>query len=291
MKTYILYHDKCCDGFASAWVAWKYFEGNGEKAEYIPVTHGEPVPELDPRSYVYILDFSYSKEQLEELASRMTSVTVLDHHVSALRALNSEFENKNISTTFNMSKSGVGITWNEFFCDIPMPKLLQHVQDRDLWNWNLSASRNILAGLDSFDREFTTWDELICDSMTLRRLESTGAILNAKEDKQIESVLKTAKLISFDEHRVPCVVMSVPNMQSDVGHQLLSLYPESPFAVVLRTVEGKPVICLRGYKEGFDCSKLATKYGGGGHRAAAGIKNSGLFKNLINKYVLALDKE
>jgi len=56
-KTFVLYHSPCYDGFGAAYAAWRSL---GDTAEYIPVSHGNPPPDLPKGSHVYIIDFSYS---------------------------------------------------------------------------------------------------------------------------------------------------------------------------------------------------------------------------------------
>ena len=80
MTTHVLYHANCPDGFAAAWAAWKVL---GEAAAYLPVRHGDPPPELPPSAHVAIVDFSYSRATLLEMARRLQSLLVLDHHRSA----------------------------------------------------------------------------------------------------------------------------------------------------------------------------------------------------------------
>ncbi len=51
MKTYVLYHASCADGFGAAYAAWLTY---GDKATYIAVNYGEPCPAMDDHSVIYI---------------------------------------------------------------------------------------------------------------------------------------------------------------------------------------------------------------------------------------------
>ena len=46
----VLYHAGCPDGFGAAWACWKKF---GDNAEYMPVSHGSPPPNVEGKN-VYI---------------------------------------------------------------------------------------------------------------------------------------------------------------------------------------------------------------------------------------------
>lgn len=76
---YVIYHDKCTDGFGAAWVAWQKFNTS---AIYLPLNHYDPIPEFSDNSEIYILDFCFSKDVLVDLA-KSHKVVVLDHHQSA----------------------------------------------------------------------------------------------------------------------------------------------------------------------------------------------------------------
>jgi uncharacterized protein len=56
MKTFVLYHANCPDGFGAAFAAWLKF---GETAEYIPVKYGDISPQ-HVSGTVHIVDFSFS---------------------------------------------------------------------------------------------------------------------------------------------------------------------------------------------------------------------------------------
>lgn len=75
----ILYHNHCPDGFCAAWVAHRQFGGG---ADYIPVQYGQPPPDVAGRD-VFIVDFSYKRAVLLEMAEKANSVVVLDHHRTA----------------------------------------------------------------------------------------------------------------------------------------------------------------------------------------------------------------
>jgi oligoribonuclease NrnB/cAMP/cGMP phosphodiesterase (DHH superfamily) len=163
MKPLIIYHAGCMDGATAALAAWLKF---GEDAEYRPASYGDPAPtdeEVRGRD-VYVLDFSYPREELErmnaaclnndELAGRYDGkLLVLDHHKTAQADLAGlPF------CTFDMSKSGAVLAWEHFHpppmnlsgtarLPVVIPELFAYVQDRDLWRWELPHSREVSAAL------------------------------------------------------------------------------------------------------------------------------------------------
>ena len=131
----VIYHSPCLDGFTAAWVARKAM---GNTAEYIPgsFANDDTLPDVDDR-IVYLLDFSYPKYVMIELARRASKVIVLDHHLSAQKDLEPLLDNNTIEGEFDMERSGAMIAWNFFFFDQEPPKFIEYVQDRDLWKKEL----------------------------------------------------------------------------------------------------------------------------------------------------------
>ena len=131
---HVIYHDNCMDGFGAAWAVYRHYQdvkditGRGVRAMYHPTQHGDPVPDTTPDGQVYILDFSFSKEQMLELLDRHDGrVVLLDHHKTAHAELRG-VEN----CIFDMNKSGASMAW-EYFQNQSgneMPQLIRYIEDR-----------------------------------------------------------------------------------------------------------------------------------------------------------------
>ncbi len=152
MKVYVLYHGNCPDGFGAAFVAWLTY---GTRAEYIPVSYGKPVPVMEDRSTVYIVDFSYPREVLLELKSRMATLVVLDHHATAAEDLKGlDF------CTFDMERSGAMLAWRFFRPEEPEPTFIRYLQDRDLWKFEMPLSREVSMAVRSYPYDFEVWENI-----------------------------------------------------------------------------------------------------------------------------------
>ncbi|MBE9128253.1 MULTISPECIES: DHH family phosphoesterase [unclassified Coleofasciculus] len=277
-KIYILYHANCYDGFGAAWAAWKALNN---QADYIPVKHGEPPPQLEPGSTVYILDFSYNRFTLEKMGKQVQQVTVLDHHKTAQEAL-AVFESKNLETfllnknavraTFDMEKSGAILSWEYFHSQtVPPPEFLLYIQDRDLWQFKLEDSREVTSALRAYPLEFQVWDEL-ANAEGITTLRTEGKIILKLTNQIVERICKQVQWREIGGYRIPCVNATV--FCSEVGNRLCQLYPDAPFsAYYLDGKNGKRHWGLRSVGD-FDVSAIAKQYGGGGHKNAAGFVES-----------------
>ena len=269
-KTAVIYHVSCPDGFGAAWAAHRVL---GERAQYLPMNHGDPIPQMDDDARVYILDFSFDRERMGELHRRhgQDNVILLDHHVTAEQEL-AELPNCHI----DLSKSGAVLSWEHFHTGLAVPTLLLYVQDKDLWTWGLPDSRAVSAYLSSREMDFATWDNIARDFETvegqLRAVEAGKAILLSKQ-QDVRQIAQSAHFGQVGEHLIP--VVNSPIMQSEIGEYLVNTHPESPFAAIYFDVS--PTVrkwSLRSRGNGFDVSRLAKQFGGGGHPAAAGFTQS-----------------
>lgn len=259
---YVLYHADCHDGFGAAWAAWKRLKGEG--AIYIPVRYGEPLPELPNAQEVYILDFSYPRDVLEELAQRVRLLAI-DHHKTAQEALEG-FPH----AIFDMGKSGAVLAWEHFHPGKRVPKLLEYVQDRDLWKWELPRSREVSAALRAYPMDFEVWDELNIKAI-LGDLAKEGEGILRFVQAEVGRIVDRAVLSdkAFPGYKVP--IVNTTAFRSEVGEELLKRYPDSPFAATYMVrPDGKVVWSLRSRGD-FDVSEIAKARGGGGHKAAAGF--------------------
>ncbi len=257
METAILYHANCYDGFGSAWAAWKKF---GDGAQYRPVQYGEDPPSLDNPKLVYLLDFYYPLPIVEEMISRYGRVVIIDHHKSAMSVL-SGLE----STIFDMEKSAAVLTWEHFFPGTEVPLLLRYIQDYDLWKFELPNSKEVSVALSSHPMDFDEWDRL--DPEDLAR---DGRPLLRLQAAMVKMMCDEAELKNFDGYEVPVVNITIHS--SEVGAQLLKRFPDAPFSVSYHDRgDGQRHWSLRSRPD-FDVSLIAKKYGGGGHKQAAGFE-------------------
>jgi oligoribonuclease NrnB/cAMP/cGMP phosphodiesterase (DHH superfamily) len=259
----VIYHADCRDGFSAAYAAWKKF---GDGATYIPRKTQLLPPEGLGDKEMYILDYSYSKETLDKLVRQNRSVTVIDHHQTAETAVTSFPHN-----VFDQSHSGATLSWMHFHPHTPMPKLLLYIEEHDLWKNTLPHSGEIAAIIGEYPFTFETWDKLAAffeDETSFKKLVEKGAVLRSYIDKHIAELVSFAELVTFEGHEVYAVNCARP-YRSAVGNALAENHP--PFSIVWYHYDGAFHISLRSTGD-FDVAKIAEKYGGGGHKRAAGFQ-------------------
>ena len=262
-KTLCIYHNNCADGFGAAWVVRHALGG---RVEFHAANHGETPPDVRGRT-VLIVDFSYKRPVLLQMAEVATSITILDHHRSAEKDLVDLPDN--VYAEFDMNRSGAMIAWNHFFPRETPPSLIEHIEDRDLWRFELPGTREIQAAVFSYPYDFEVWDELMSYEGMALRLQ--GESIERKHFKDIAEFRAAAQhTMVIAGHQVP--VLNVPYFYaSDAGHQMAE---DAPFAACYwDTPEGR-TFSLRSREGGLDVSEIAARFGGGGHRHAAGFRIS-----------------
>lgn len=272
----VLYHFPCLDGFTSAWVAKKAL---GDTAEYIPADYSKPLPTEDlENKTVYFVDYAFKRDKMLEVVSVAKQVIVLDHHKTAMENLAELYEQGVITGVFDMNRSGAGIVWDYFFPDQSRPVMVNYVEDRDLWRFALPHSKEVNQSLFSYDYDFDTWDRLENDCET--RLDTVimeGQAIWRKHMKDVRELAKQARWMNIAGQLVPVV-----NANYTYGSEICNLLAQdAPFAGYFWIgADGRFNFGLRSLSDGgADVGAIATLYGGGGHRSAAGF-SVGSFKEL-----------
>lgn len=308
MNPLCIYHGNCADGFGAAWVVRRFF---GDKVDFHPGVYQTAPPKIEPGRIVIFVDFSYKRDVMLRILQeqRPEAVLLLDHHKSAVEDLKADgcyiidmgaYQgaktwarfNENVMldgmeggpriyTIFDMERSGAGLTWDFFFPDQKRPRLIDHIEDRDIWRFALPGTREIQANIFSYPYDFKVWDRLM--ESDLESLAVEGRAIERKHHKDIaELVQVVTRPMQIGGHVVP--VANLPyTLTSDAGHLLCSVpdpngppgtFVEYPFAgCYWDTPEGR-VFSLRSREGGVDVSEIAKQFGGGGHKNAAGFRVS-----------------
>lgn len=267
----ILYHFPCYDGFTSAWVAKKAIPD----AEFVPASYNtaRDLPDFTGRN-VLLLDFTFKRDQLREIAAVCDSLTILDHHAFAQGDLEGiEDECPNVEVHFDMERSGAGMTWDFFFPETPRPAMVDYVEDRDIWRFKHSDSKAFHAGLSCLEMTYENWDYA---EKSVEVLVTKGSAILDYINNTVKALGKRAekKVIPPAEGETEgqeVLIVNVPvQFGSETGHHLLETYPQ--VCVICWSGSSKGFYCsTRSVDEGPSAMELAAARGGGGHRNAAGF--------------------
>lgn len=289
----VIYHGGCRDGWAAAAIAHRYFKGH---AVFHAGYYGQLPPlEIVYGSAVYILDFSYPLAELRQLALAASKLVILDHHKTAQADLEwlqhptpEQFEvwMTEMEVIFDMERSGAGIAWDYFFERHtpryqPRPWWVDYVEDRDLWRWALRDSKLINAYLGALPFEFHGWAEGV--GVSPEHAVTMGRAIELKVHQYVAEVAKNVRFGNlygapgvdfapspvFDE-AVP--IVNAP--QCDVSELLDFLMDAEDQTIAVawwQRADGLYQYGLRSRGD-LDVSAVARRFGGGGHKNAAGFQ-------------------
>jgi uncharacterized protein len=283
-KTLCIYHGNCADGFGAAWAVRKAL--GADNVEFHAGVYQNPPPDVRGRD-VLIVDFSYKRAVLAEMAKTARSILILDHHKTAIEDLSevvtaptwpawqAATANVPLSVSvrcakrFDLDRSGAGLTWDYLHAGTPRPALIDHIEDRDLWRFALPKTREIQACVFSYPYDFEIWDALMAADPGTLAIE--GAAIERKHHKDIaELVGVTRREMVIGGIRVP--IANLPyTLTSDAGHKMATEHESRIGVCYWDTAEGR-VFSLRSTDDGPDVSAIAKSYGGGGHAHASGFR-------------------
>lgn len=187
----VIIHDTDADGICAAWCINKGFKDDYNSVLLIPQRAGtNTIPEgLTENDTVFMVDRTYPWAVLFQLSQQVFSVTVIDHHKSAMNDYMHEIDTKDItvdSHTFSLTESSilfdygnitVNIDTNHSACmlahlwvlehgtdpdtSVGTPWFVSYIEDRDIWKWNLPDSKEINAGLHYYGHTFERYDRYV----------------------------------------------------------------------------------------------------------------------------------
>lgn len=260
----VIYHGECPDGFSAAWVAWKRF---GDQADYVPGHYQELPPEGLADKEIYILDFSFPADIMAKIIKENKRVVVIDHHKSAEESVKMAHE-----YVYEMNHSGAVLAWQYFYPDSEAPWLLRYIEDVDIWKLELPDIFAMILILNTFNKDFQTWnklaEELENESMRGQYIEQGKTMLKYENKLMSEIMDSNKEVVKFEGYEIYAI--NAPHaFASQMGNALCREKP--PIAIVWQWSGGKMEVSLRSDGSA-DVSEIAKKYGGGGHKAAAGFK-------------------
>ncbi|MBW2362902.1 MAG: hypothetical protein JRG84_18540 [Deltaproteobacteria bacterium] len=271
MRRVCFFHAGCPDGFGAAWSVWRAW---GDDARYVPRGHDDELRiSLCEDALVVFVDIAPPNEALLPLAEVADRIVVLDHHVSAQTRFEADLAGKpalaggDHHIHFDLDHSGAVLTWQYFHPGEPPPPILQYVEDQDLWNWKLPRTEEVNAALGSYSRDFETWSNLAV--RPVEELADEGVPILRTQLREVERMLHDAHPIAIGTERIEGV--NATYQRAPIGHELAkrATYGK-PWGIVYRICADRINATIYSIGD-LDAAAIAERYGGGGHRNAAGF--------------------
>ncbi len=293
-RLYIIHHDDH-DGHVGAAIAVSVNKHAYLSIHCLATNYGKPIPfdveALKAEDSVYIIDFSYKKEILEDINKRVKFLVVLDHHESMREEISGL-----PYVVFDTTRSGAKLAWDYFtdgyFGDNPVVDI---VDAYDLWNKNFQMEhrgsvlkwREVVAyhiGTYEHQKDIEYWKNQLAkfdiDAAALNQGAAAYSDIlavaeNAKHSALSRRVLggTTFRGMIFNGKRESVSLVSdalIYNIDTqEINFEITFCY----FSV--DDEPGKMIVSIRsavGRESLVTAMAVAVKLGGGGHKHASGVK-------------------
>jgi len=283
----VFYHSKDLDGWASGAIVKHKFP----EAEMFPINYGDKFPwdEIKFDDTIYMVDFSLPMEEMDRLNDYLQQNLIwIDHHVGAMR----EYENTPmrylpIVGKRDTSVAACELTWERKFSKTKIPLFIRLLSLYDTWqhndnifDWNYierfqygfkAQARDPKDDMCFWKNWFTTVKMGTEDQYSLvHSIALDGKPIQSYVEDRFESTLAD-RSCKIDWEGYTCLVV---NGDPYIANYMTRSeeFDGCDIAINYANIKGESwEVSLRTLRDDIDLSVLAKKYGGGGHRAAAGF--------------------
>lgn len=295
-KIIIIYHGEDFDGKCSGAIAYNFFNRMLKIPESnitcVPADYSKTVNiEKIRNKIVCILDFSFSPEIMFEIYSNAKEIHWVDHHVHAVDAFEeyrfntgNYFEIPGKIPRYN-TKAACELSW-EYFFGVKTPYTVKLLSKFDICGNPYSEDNDI--NMMSFQyglRTYCTTD--IKSSLWYNILFKGNKVLVSNICKRGSSVLKYEEIIKEERLQYDGIVASLYNEDKTlISDKIFVINKNRPGIIFTYDLRNKyDYVCtyVHDLKKGYRCtiytskknksaSDIASMFGGGGHKEAAGFR-------------------
>lgn len=271
MQVAILYHNDN-DGKCAAAIAKTFITKRNALNEItlLPTNYDKPVPydEMDPCEEVWVIDFSLKPEQMKPLIDAGKIIVWIDHHKTAAE-YDYGVEIKGLRNFVDKAKSGCELTWEYCFPDQEMPAVVATIGKYDKWAYvDGDPCEYFHAGSSMYHmgpQNDSLWVDLLYNnkSAALEEIVSLGKIVSKHNKILYEGMSRGGYEAMWEGHK--CYFVEKANSSKVFGKRI-----NEYDLCVGYGFNGKDwIVSLYSLKH--DCGEICKKFGGGGHKGAAGF--------------------
>jgi oligoribonuclease NrnB/cAMP/cGMP phosphodiesterase (DHH superfamily) len=234
---------------------------------------GDPVPweEAERSDLVVLVDYSLTLEAMKRLQSSGGFIWV-DHHKSALKELGEAM--MNVPGERSLDAAACELAWRTFFPGVALPQAVALIGDRDIWRMALPGTRQFGEGIYQEDMDPANdalWGPLLDDDKKLvSELTERGRLLY---QVRLAGIVDRVDRYGFDTNFEGYRARAINDRGSgDMGEYIRQQGYELGYCYIEAMRDGELLTIVTLYSDAVDVSEIARKYGGGGHKGAAGFQ-------------------
>lgn len=269
------YHNDM-DGKCAGAIVYKFYKRDrdftksiGEDCEFIPIDYKDEFPfsQIDENETIVIVDFSIQKPgEFEKLLKITDNVIWIDHHKTAIE----KHGDLDIRGVRRDGAAGCVLTWEWFYPNNLLPRIVDMIGDYDIWAFKYGEDTNKLqAGIKLYETkpEDNNWISWLNSNYSIHSLFTDGEVALTYRSNYYRDLVKSLSFFTEIEG-----YKTIACNAGLVSSQLFDSIQEDYDLMVPFSFDGKQWTVSIYTKKEIDCSEIAKKYGGGGHKKAAGFQ-------------------
>lgn len=269
-----IYHMVDHDGKGSAAIVKSVYPN----VEFLPFNHDQEVPydEIEKHDQIVICDIALPIDYMFDLNKRK-DLTWIDHHVSIIDEYNEKIESgeKPIKGLRRVGTAAIALTWEYFYPKKRIPlgiKLLGLNDIFDLEDRRVRPFEYAMQAMGVNKPSEKIWGQLIRDEVEINPMVERGRAILAYIHNRNYRLVRAQAFVSEYEG-LKCICANMPQGYSEFYDSLDNI---NDYDVMINFYMNKKNCWNLSFytaKENIDVSKLASKFGGGGHAKAAGASS------------------
>ncbi|MBR2299844.1 MAG: hypothetical protein IJ870_04645 [Alphaproteobacteria bacterium] len=266
-----IYHMADHDGKGSAAIVKSVYPD----VEFLAFNHDSEIPyeEIEKHDKIVICDIALPLDYMFELNKKI-DLTWIDHHVSIINEYEERIKagEKPIKGSRKVGTAAIILTWRYFYPDKRLPlgiKLLGLNDIFDLEDKRVRPFEYAMQALGVNKPNEKIWGQLIRDEVEINPMVEKGrAILSYIHNRNYRLVRAQAFVSEFEGYK--CICANIPQGYSEFYDSLDNIADYDVMVNFFMNKKNCWNLSFYTAKEDIDVSKIAAKFGGGGHAKAAG---------------------
>jgi oligoribonuclease NrnB/cAMP/cGMP phosphodiesterase (DHH superfamily) len=278
-KIVAFYHRGDLDGVSSGAIISKMFKD--QDLTLIGVEYGDTIDETELTKHadiVYVVDYTFEPFDRMIDLHKTKNLIWIDHHKTSLEKMRFHPELKIKGILGDNTKSACELLWEYFYPTICVPYTISQISLFDTWQHNNNQDiLNFYYGAEiksKMNPKSEFWEKMfsnVVNSGDIQNIIDTGEIIQKYNEMKNEEYAKDhAFEIAFEGFRA--IAINIGNGGSDKFKSVYNYETHDLMVSFSRRKNKIWKISLRSDKNYVDCSAICKKYGGGGHRSAAGFE-------------------
>ena len=247
---------------------------NSTPSDFIEIDY-KTTPDLsvvDGGEEVFIVDFSFKPTVMGELLAKTREVIWIDHHSTAADYPYADFGLAGLRDFTVKGLSGCELTWKFLFPEEELPDAVQLIGDYDSWRMKLAP--DCLEFYEGMKLESNTpcdiiWFGLFLDTSEheVIRVSGNGFACIGYRNAYCQEMRKSFGYETEIEGLL-AYALNVYRFGSQAYGDLINKYP----VVIAYIHDGcNYTVSLYSVRDDVHCGEICKKFGGGGHKGAAGF--------------------